>query len=507
MKISTIDLVIVIVYIVVVILFGILKSRNIKTTSDFLVAGRNMSLFMLIATIVMTEFNTATMIGYSSYGYQGGFYAELMLVATFVGFMCYTFIVSKRWKRINATSLIEFFQLRYGKKFRILTTFMMFALLLFFSPAYLRGIGLVFSNCLGISLEATVVIVSVGVLLFSVVGGLIAISNTNKLSFIITIIVLPLVVIVVRSHSIGLGGPSMVYPERYLHFNPIGMWNDPALPFSLILGTWFIKFFVYMQSPWYAQLMTSGKNEKTSFLGIGISTIIIVILYACAFQIGTYSRVGFPDLEDPQLTFPMVTNNWLPIGLSGLFLASIFAIGQTTIATIWNNIVSIFTNDIYKRIFNPEALDKKLLNLSRFITIAIAIFTIIVSVTIIDQVIHVLFIGNVLMASLFFPTLGGFLWWKTGEKAVWITTITSLVTGFGSALAMSQSKIYDVNDWTFFYYVIICPIIILLGIVISHFEKTSEELTAKKIKFFDIVGAPWFGKKIYLECKNKAAKK
>ena len=503
MNISIIDLIVILGYIIAVIIYGIWRSRNVNDSSGFLVAGRNLGLFILVATVVMTEFNTATMVGYSSFGYQAGFYSQLILMAMFIGFICYTFIVAKRWKRINATSIIELFEIRYNKSFRILTTFMIVALLLFFSPAYLRAVGLIFASSLGISLTATVLIISGTVLMFSIVGGLTAVAHTNTLSFIITLIALPLMWYFTRSSAIGTDGLEQVFQDKYLSLNPFGMWNDSVMPFSFILSTYILMFLIYMQAPWYAQLMTAARNEKIAYASMGIGALIIVLLYGLSIQIAAYVRVGFPNLADPQLALAMAINNWLPVGLSGLMLAVILAIGQTTMGTIWNNIVSITSNDIYKRILNPDATERTLLRFSRLTTLAVALFTIVVSITIVDQVINTLFVGNVIMASLFFPALGGFLWWRTGEKAVWITTIASIVLGFGSILWVNQAENMGINDWMFLYYVIISPLVIILGIIISLIEKPSEQFMVKRIHFFLKVGAPWFGKKEYLKKLEK----
>ena len=504
MNITPFDLTIIVVYLITVIGYGIWKSRNVRDSDGFLVAGRSLGLFVLVATIVMCEFNTATMVGYSSFGYQAGFYSQLILIAMFIGFVCYTFVVSKRWKRINAASIIELFEIRYNKSFRLLTTFMIIALLIFFSPAYLRAVSLIFSSSLGISLTATVILISGTVLIFSVVGGLTAVAHTNAFSFIITLVALPLMWYFSRANAIDLGGAETVFQERYLLLNPRGMWNDPVMPFSFIFATYILLFLIYMQAPWYAQLMSAAKSEKTAYGGMMIGTVLIVVFYGLAIQTSSYVKVGFPDLDDPQQSLAMAINHWVPVGIRGLTLAVILAIGQTTMATIWNNIVSIATKDVFKRIVNPEATEKKMLNFSRIITVIIAIITIIISVTIVDQVINTLFVANIFMASLFFPALGGFLWWKTGEKAVWITTITAIIAGFATFIWINRSLDMNINDWMFLYYVIISPIIILLGIIISHFEKPSEEFILKKVRFFDKVGTPWFGKKAYMEYKKNA---
>ena len=498
MNVNPVILIIVVTYIIAVIVYGIYKSRNVKNSEDFLVAGRSLGLFTLVATVVMTEFNTATMVGYSSFGYKAGLYSQLILVSMFIGFVFYTFVVAKRWKRINATSIIELFELRYNKSFRLLTTFMIVSLLLFLSPAYLRAVGLIFSSSLGISLTTTVIIISGIVLVFSVVGGMMAVAHTNALSFVLTLIVLPLVWYFTKSHAIELGGLEQVFPEKYLSLNPVGMWNDEVMPFSMIFSVYILLFLIYMQSPWYAQLMTAAKSEKIAYSSMGIGAVLIVIVYGFSMQIASYVRVGFPDLADPQLALAMAINNWVPVGVAGLMLAVILAIGQTTMGTIWNNIVSIASNDIYKRIFDKSASEKKVLRFSRIATLVIALFTIIVSITIVDQVMNVLFVGNIIMASLFFPALGGFLWWKTGQRAVWITTVTSIIVGFISVILMIQSQKYNIDDWMFFYYVIVMPAIIIMGIIISNFEKPTEEFMIKRAHFFEKVGAPWFGKKAYL---------
>jgi SSS family solute:Na+ symporter len=382
---------------------------------------------------------------------------------------------------------------------------MILALLILFSPAYLRAVSLIFSSTLGISLNATVVIISVTVLLFSVVGGLTSVAHTNTFSFIITLVALPLMWYFARSNAIDLGGLEQVFPKQYLTPNPVGMWNDPVMPFSFIFATYFLLFLIYMQAPWYAQLMSAAKNEKIAYGSMMIGTVLIVVFYGFSIQTAAYVRVGFPDLKDPQQALAMAINNWIPIGIKGLTLAVIFAIGQTTMSTIWNNIVSIATTDVFSRIIDTKASEKKLLRVSRVVTIAIALITIIISVTVVDQVINTLFVANIFMASLFFPTLGGFLWWKTGEKAVWISTVISIVAGFATFIWFNNAEKFDINSWMFLYYVILSPVIILIGIIISYIEKPTSNYMMKRASFFDKVGAPWFDKKAYLEYKKNNA--
>jgi carbon starvation protein CstA len=118
-----------------------------------------------------------------------------------------------------------------------------------------------------------------------------------------------------------------------------------------------------------------------------------------------------------------------------------------------------------------------------------------------------MFAANIFMVSLFFPGVFGFLWWRTGIKAVWITTILGITSGWTIYLlkefANASLPVFLQNqDWLFLFVCIITPVIIIMGIIISLFEKQTDEYIASRVKFFNKVGAPWVGKHDYLKYKE-----
>ena len=122
-----------------------------------------------------------------------------------------------------------------------------------------------------------------------------------------------------------------------------------------------------MQAPWYAQNMFASKNERTAYGGMALATILIFLLYAISMQTAVFAKVGFPNLDDPQKALPSAVAYWLPIGIRGLTLAVILAVCQTTMASIWNNTVSIVTQDVYRRVINPQSSEKSVLLISRIV--------------------------------------------------------------------------------------------------------------------------------------------
>jgi Na+/proline symporter len=337
------------------------------------------------------------------------------------------------------------------------------------------------------------------VLLFSIAGGLTSVAYTNTFSFVITIIALPVLWFFARSHAVELGGVETVFDEKYLAPNPSGMWEDSILPFRFIFSTYFLGFFLYMQAPWNAQNMFAAKNERIAYGGMAMATALIVILYGLSIQTAVFTKVGFQHLDDPQNALPFAVTYLLPVGIRGILLAVILAVCQTTMASIWNNTVSIFTQDVYRQWISPKASEKRVLFTSRAMTLGIAVFTIIVSITLVDQVINVFYFANMFIASLFFPVLGGFLWWRAGEKASWISAILGIASGLTIHFLVKQTNPEVLNSWMLPYYAIAVPCTIGLGIIISHLERPRKAFLEKKAAFYQKVGAPWFGKKAYFQ--------
>ena len=119
---SGIDLPIVIAYVVSLLAYGLYRARKVKTSEDFLVAGRSVGVIGLTSTLVMAELNSATLVAFAGIGYSEGFYAMALPFFVFSGpFLVYAFTVAKKWKRLNAVSVNALFFQRYGGTTLLLT--------------------------------------------------------------------------------------------------------------------------------------------------------------------------------------------------------------------------------------------------------------------------------------------------------------------------------------------------------------------------------------------------
>ena len=71
--------------------YSLRNSNRVKSQDEYLLAGRHTKLLPLVATLVMTEFNTGTLISFSSLGYFSWLLGISNAIYLLIGLLFYTF--------------------------------------------------------------------------------------------------------------------------------------------------------------------------------------------------------------------------------------------------------------------------------------------------------------------------------------------------------------------------------------------------------------------------------
>ncbi|MDA2930103.1 sodium:solute symporter family protein [Acidobacteria bacterium AH-259-O06] len=492
---STIDSLILVLYMVIVITIGLRKAGKVENSDDYLVAGRSLGFLVLTGTLIMTEFNTTTMISYSAFGYTAGLYATMLPIGLMIGMWVYAFLFSKRWKRINATSIADFFELRYGKRFRHVAALLFVISLILISATYLKAAAKVFSVALGLTEFWTAVILYLVVFIFTIWGGLVSVAWTDLASGMVAAVGIPVLLVFAYFNGGGFSGLSEVFDPKYLSWQTTSMMSDPFLPFSLILGIILGNVLNGQGYPWTAQRMFAAKDEQTAFRAMLCAAAFVSVLYMMPIATSAFARVKFGGLEDPELAFAYALVEWLPTGLAGLLLAVTFAIAQTTVSSIWNTTASMLSHDIYRGILKPEASSQDVLQISRWSTFFIAAFSFLVSLWV-TQVLSGLYLAVIFRLCLNFAIWAGFLWYRANRVSAWVSTVIGLTLGLYFKATIPG------NGWITYMNLAGNGLLILGGIAACLSFRPSEDEECERIKFYNKVGPPLWGKTQYLRRRD-----
>lgn len=182
---STIDWAVLLVSIGSIILYGLWKSRGIKTTQSYLLADRQLPWFHVGLSVMATQASAITFISAPGQAYSDGlqflqFYLGLPLAMIV---LCIAFIPA--FHKLNVYTAYEYLENRFDLKTRALTAFLFLIQRGISTGLTIYAPAIILCAILGIDIELTIIINGLLVVIYTVYGGTKAVSHTQLAQMII----------------------------------------------------------------------------------------------------------------------------------------------------------------------------------------------------------------------------------------------------------------------------------------------------------------------------------
>lgn len=423
----TVDGTIVGLYLLITMVAGIWVRKYVRRVEDFLVAGREMNLYLGIASLAATEFGVITCMYTAQAGYTQGFSGMFpgLCQAVAMALIGLTGFCVEPLRSSGAMTLPELFERRFGPRVRWLAGVVIVLGGLLNMGVFLK-IGGEFL-CLICGFEIGWLAVMMGALLalvavYTILGGMLSVLVTDFLQFVVMSIGLLLVTIMILT-QVGFDQLAATV-ERQVGPGGFSPWANPALgwPFVIeqILGntaatlTWqttIARLLAAKDSKTGRQVYT-----RTSFFFVcrwlipglwGIAALTVLgwhplraltsaELEALPPAVQTRiegSRVGSPladlspeetvaipprvqaKLNDVSLrAMPQYLRELLPIGVLGLVVAAMLAADMSTDSSYMLSWGSVIYNDILAPFRRRPWADKKAILWNRCIVAAIGVY-------------------------------------------------------------------------------------------------------------------------------------
>lgn len=432
---------------------GIYKSKLIQSESAYLFADRKTKWAALTATLVMTEFNSATLISFSSLGYAAGFWALLLPFIFLIGLLFYAFTVAEKWKLFNGLSVAEFFSQRYNSKIGIYASILLLFSMVGFSAAYIKSLILLFQPLFPMISPwlLSLCLLSI-VFIMSIRGGLFSIIRTDILSLILILIFFPLIAYFMWKA-----------PFYEIRMNSTSVGRE-ILPLRFIFSLTILTMFTYILAPWYGQKIFAAQSTKVAYWAVIAAAILIFLLYGSAILTTALLRYKNYHCREWQQAFPYVINQCLPIGLKGGAYAILFATSATTLTGVWGAMSAMFIGD-----FVRESHEKKSCRQSILCTILFALISLVLANTLVDKVFDKLILANIPIAALSFGLLAGFYWEKASIQGATASIIMGCLCGAGAYFIFGEA-----GGYTWYWAVYGIPLTFIAGILGSLYLPQKE---------------------------------
>ncbi|MBF2056310.1 MAG: Na+:solute symporter [Cyanobacterium sp. T60_A2020_053] len=401
---QVIDWIVVLLYLIITMAVGIyLSGKASKSLEDFFVSGRTLPWWLAGTSMAATTFSIDTPLYIcgvvASRGIAGNWewwsfgFAHVVLI----------YIFARLWRRSELVTDAELTEIRYGGKMAaILRATKAF---LFAVPINCIGIGyamlamvkvvsaLQLWESLGLDVGDSgklwsVIFVSIFVLIYAGFAGLWGVVVTDFFQFFLALLGAFLVAFYAVNHVGGMRELVSQVQEiteiDVLAFVPLvkgangWQWSDFA-------GISLTTFSAYMLVQWWSfrrsdgggefiQRLVAAKNEAEAEKAAWFFNILNYMVRTWPWLIVALAGlVIYPNLDDPELAYPLLMLEFLPPIVLGLVVASLIAAFMSTVSTSINWGASYLTNDLYLRFFKPSASQAELVLMGRLASVLVTV--------------------------------------------------------------------------------------------------------------------------------------
>ncbi len=421
---NTALLVLVILYLVGTLAVGAWAGSRIKDTSDFAVAGHRLPLIMVITTSFATWFGAETVMGIPAKFVQGGL--KDIVEDPFGASMCLVLVglfFAQRLYKMNLLTIGDYYRNRFGIPVEIFCSLLIILSYLGWVAAQITALGLVFNVLSGeqISSEFGMVIGTILVLVYVIMGGMLAVAYTDFIQMIVLVIGLSYIAWV----STDLAGGSDKVFALAENRNWFRMFPDPSVKeWLFFVGAAVTMMFGSIPQQDVFQRVMSAKDSTTARNGAVIGGLAYLAFAFVPMYIVASSLVIIPNqaelllAENAQKVLPTLILERMPFFAQVLFFgALVSAIKSTSSATLLAPSTS-FVENILRHLW-PSLDDRHMLTAMR---ITIFVFTglvltyaILMHGTEIYELVSAAY--QVTLVGSFVPLLFGLYWKRATTKA------------------------------------------------------------------------------------------
>jgi SSS family solute:Na+ symporter len=375
-------------YLVLLVWIGLRASSKIKNTLDYTVAGRDVAWIVVLATTAATMVGGGASIGSVSSVYQDGLVFALVTCAWHVQLIVTGLWIAPRLRQLNLLTVAEFFGKRFGEPARLMAIVSCMIFLVGALVAQMVAMGTITETILGIDYRLAVLGGAAIVIFYSTIGGIRAVVKTDVLQFVVLVAGIGAASVFLLMENEGFSGLLAKAGEAPFQF------TTPEWPAMRVI-TLFCAFFLgEMLVPPYAVRCFIARNPQGARWGVAGSGIFLLCFLPVAIFIMGVSAQVHPDVQqaveqkkkeiaaaDPNLTekeiaeeasqivFPTLMRATFPAAIAGIMIAALIAAVMSSGDSCLSCISTIVMEDIYRKLIDPAASDRRLLRVAQMATL------------------------------------------------------------------------------------------------------------------------------------------
>jgi SSS family solute:Na+ symporter len=378
MQLNFLDTIAFIAFIALVIGVSLYASRKEDTSEDYFLAGRGLTWWLVGFSLIASNISSEHFVGQAGKGFGSAGLAvasyEWIAAITLV-FVAIWFL--PRFLRSGIYTMPEFLEYRYNATARaIMAVFMMVAYVVVAMATVLYSGAIALKAIFGIDVLLGIWLIGLLAGAYTIYGGLKAVVWSDLIQG-IALLMGGVLVTWLGLRAVGGVAPFLSTNADKLHM--ILPANHVDYPWTILLvGIWVPNLFYWGLNQFITQRTLGAKSLRHGQNGIIFAALIklvipfiIVLPGIMAFQLAASGQL---QIGAADTAYPALIKELLPVGLRGLMLAALFGAVMSSLDSMLNSASAIFTMDLYKRHFRPEAGPRRLVLVGRAMTAVFVLF-------------------------------------------------------------------------------------------------------------------------------------
>lgn len=365
---SIIDTIVFLIFTGGVVLLGCSFFSKKRTSDEFTSAGRSLPGWVVGMSIFATYVSSISYLAYPGKAYMADWNAFIFSLSIPIASYFAARYFVPFYRNLDSVSAYSFLEKRFGTWARFYASICYLLTQIARMGSILYLLALPMNALLGWDIKAIIIVTSVAIIFYSMLGGLKAVIWTEAIQGFILIggAIICMLVLMFNMPE----GPKQMFDmavaDNKFSLGSFGTsLSDSTFWVCLVYGI-FINLQNYGIDQNYVQRYLTAKDEKQAKFSALFGGYLFIPVSMIFFMIGTalytYYK-AYPDLLPMGVTgdsvFPYFIVQELPVGLTGLLIASIFAAGMSTVATSITSSATIILTDYYKRFICKQPTEKQ----------------------------------------------------------------------------------------------------------------------------------------------------
>ncbi len=441
----------VMIYLAVTVGIGLYAAQRVKSSKDYLVAGRSLPLYMNVATVFATWFGAETVLGVSSTFLReglGGVVADpfgasfcLIIVAL---------VFARPFYRMELLTIGDFYRKRYNRTVEIGAGLAITLSYLGWTSAQMVALGIVFNTLSGgtIPLSQGIVLGAMVVLVYTLFGGMWSVAFTDLFQTVIIIVGLLYIAFLLGGMAGGFGAVwDAAVRENKLRFWPSANLRD-WIAFVAAWGTMAIGSIAQQD---VFQRVTSAKTEDTAVRGTLLGGAIYFVFAFVPMFIAVSALLIEPDkvrsiLSDGSLDFqlilPQLILDQTPLFAQVMFFGALLSAILSTASGALLAPTAVFTENVLRPLLGGRIGDRQMLVMLRMVLVIFALCVMLFALNSESSMFQMVQNAyKVTLVAAFTPLAFGLFWRRATPQGAMMSVIFGLVAWGISELSAPDALI------------------------------------------------------------------